>query len=216
MAKPKIDILYPGMHKDGTKIIVAGTRILAFGCGPKKAGGVKGKLLQNNNIVAGPVVGQGYPPPHPLCHSWFILFTDLSQVQDGDVILQVEASQGTDVDSGACTFTFNKLTPSAPAAKRTKKAKLTTAADPPITPDPPLGGTTVPGTFYSTGDYAGDPPLYAHIQQDGGQPYFGVLTQNPPSTFVFQFSNVPAGSGYTIYYMDTLNDTSEDHNITVS
>jgi hypothetical protein len=221
MAKPTVDILYPAEDGNGDQIVVvAKSIIVAWGCAPKKAGGVKGTLLQGNNPVAncqGIPGTQFFPSQHPLCHRWFIVFNDLSKLVSGDVTLHVDPVQANGVESDETGFSYQKLTAQvAKGAKQAKAAKV--AFVPSITPDPPLSGTTVLPTFSSSGSFTpGTAPLFAYIQQDGGQPCMGLLTLGPSPNFVFQFNNVPAGAGYTIYYSDSANPatTNQDANITV-
>ena len=66
----------------------------------------------------------------------------------------------------------------------------------------PVSGDDVPSSqFFATGTAPAGEPLYAYIAQQGGQPYIGMLI-NYPSNFVFQFTNVPVGSGYILCVMN--------------
>jgi hypothetical protein len=69
---------------------------------------------------------------------------------------------------------------------------------------PTSGGEVTSSLFYASGTSPTGVPLYAFISQQGGRPYIGSLINFPPN-YVFQFMNVPVGSGYNLCVMDYAN-----------
>ena len=68
--------------------------------------------------------------------------------------------------------------------------------------DSPTDGDDLPSSaFYVTGTWGDQPvPLYAYIMTPSG-PRSGFLINNPPN-YVFEFQNVPTGTGCVLTVMD--------------
>jgi hypothetical protein len=82
----------------------------------------------------------------------------------------------------------------------------------------PASGATVTGAkFTAIGTCPANVPIYSYIAQQGGQPHIGQMTSSGPN-FSFNFTGVPAGTGYSLFVQDNGNPPQQvvTNNITVT
>jgi hypothetical protein len=181
---------------------INGTEFSAVGTAPASVAKVTGNLARADYPTTN-VDGTPKAPPSP----WSIFFNSaavLSLFHNGEtklqVVLTVRDADGVQQPQ-VVTFTIDKGNVLLARNQRRIGAK---PKGPPngITPNPVLAGRILSCPFDSTGT-APAGPIYAFVAGSGVPSIMGQPIQMPQDHdygFDFMWLNLPAGTGYTIYY----------------